>query len=423
MTDQLIERGDTTAGCPWGKEYDQLLGAPRDGIVEFFGRAREDEPVFYSPTFDVYIVTRYEDVKIVLEDLDTFTRKGTGEFGAMGMPDEVIEVLATGPAYPHPPRIGNVDGAEQLRLRRTILKGFSPRAVNRMESQIRGYVSELIDVMEDELRNSAGVDFLQSFAYPLPLTTIFGFFGAPEEQKDDVLKWAQSWFALGWMPQTLEAQVACAHDVVEFRRWCDQLISDRRHSPREDDFLTTLIEDGVLTQDEMILLCEFLFEAGHASTAAFLTHTLYNLLIRPETWAELCTDPTLAANVVEEGLRFDPPTRGFYRGVKRDITLGGVDIRAGSRVLYCPLSANHDEEIFPNAGAFDLDRENADHHVTFSSGISHCVGAGLARLEGVVAFEELARRLPRMRLIPDQSLVFYPSIVIHMVTSLLVTTR
>jgi cytochrome P450 len=413
VTDQLMSRGS---------EFDKLLGAPRDQIVGFLQRARNDEPVFYSPEFDVYVVTRYEDVKVVLDDLDSFSRAGTGEFGAMGMPDEVIAVLATGPAYPHPPRIGNVDGAEQLRLRRSILKGFTSRAVAKMEPEIRRYANELLDVMEQDLARNGAVDFVQSYAYPLPLNAIFAFFGAPPEDKDNVLKWAQSWFALGWLPQTLEDQIACAHDIVEFRRWCSALIDSRQASPREDDFLTALIQDGVLTKDELILLCEFLFEAGHASTAAFISHTIHNLLLRPKTWAALCVDLTLSSKVVEEGLRYDPPVRGFYRGVKRDITLGGVDIPAGSRVLYSPLSANHDEAVFPRGSDFDLDRENANQHMTFSAGISHCVGAGLARLEGKVSFEEIARRLPNLTLVPDQFLMHYPSIALHTLVGLLVTT-
>ncbi len=143
---------------------------------------------------------------------------------------------------------------------------------------------------------------------------------------------------------------------------------------------------------------------------ALLCNTLRCLLPRREQWAALVADPSLAANAVEETLRFESSQISWRRVTTRETELGGVTLPAGTRLFLNFAAANHQSDLFESPDEFDITRANANRHISFGKGIHFCLGAGLARMEARLALELLAERLPSLRLVEDQNLEFFPNI-------------
>ena len=154
--------------------------------------------------------------------------------------------------------------------------------------------------------------------------------------------------------------------------------------------------------------------AGHETTTNLIARGVALLLTDRRQWHDLCANPTLAAAAVEETLRFDGPAKTMPRTATTDVEVAGVRIPAGERVLPMFTSANRDETVFPDADRFDIHRPRPDQpHLGFGRGQHYCAGAGLGRLEGRIALEVLARRLPGLRLDPVAPLRFRANTVIR----------
>jgi cytochrome P450 len=133
-----------------------------------------------------------------------------------------------------------------------------------------------------------------------------------------------------------------------------------------------------------------------------LTNTFRSLLENRSQWEALCADPTLAANSVEEGMRYAGAVIGWRRIALQDVEIRGVTIPKGAPIMLSFASANRDEEVFPEPHRFDIRRANARKQLTFGNGVHFCLGAPLARLEMKIVFEEFSKRFPKMRLVqPD----------------------
>ena len=125
-------------------------------------------------------------------------------------------------------------------------------------------------------------------------------------------------------------------------------------------------------------------------------------------WREICEDPSLIPNAVEECLRHNGSVAAWRRLATTDAQVGGVDIPAGSKLLIVMSSANHDERHFADADLFDIRRDNASDHLTFGYGSHQCMGKNLARMEMQIFLEEFTRRLPHMRL-SEQTFSYVPN--------------
>jgi cytochrome P450 len=149
--------------------------------------------------------------------------------------------------------------------------------------------------------------------------------------------------------------------------------------------------------------------AGHETTSNLLAEGIKTLLTHREQWDALCADPALIPGAVEELARYCPSIFAWRRLVRKPTTLAGVDLPAGAQLLLVLGSANRDEQCFHHGETFDIRRENAKHHLTFGHGVKYCLGAPLARLEARIVLEELTRRFPSLRLVPDQQFEYIPN--------------
>ncbi|HWI22657.1 MAG TPA: cytochrome P450 [Baekduia sp.] len=178
-----------------------------------------------------------------------------------------------------------------------------------------------------------------------------------------------------------------------------------------DDFTSDLLrcqhDDPESISDREIASVVFgLSFAGHETTTNLLSNTIRNLVSRPEVWQRLLADRSLIDNAIEEVLRFDSSVICWRRVTTKPVTLAGVDLPAGSRLLLLLGSANHDPEKFDDPSTFSLDRPDSSRHMALGKGIHFCLGAPLARLQAHIVVEFLLERRPEISLVPDQELRF-----------------
>jgi cytochrome P450 len=373
----------------------------------YYARAREEEPVFFSPDLQMWCVTRYEDVSAILGDPKTFSSADT--IPDLGEP--IPEVQAALAGYRQPRNLLNMDPPDHTALRGIVRQVFSPRRVAAMEPAVREVTAAVIDAFAGD----AHADLIAQFAYPLPLTVIFRLLGIPGEDMDLLREWTSD-LKLLHLARRLpaERQVQLARNVVAYQEYVEDLTSSRRAALGED-LVSYLIEaraedrNDPLSPFQIADQVQGLVIAGHETTANAMGNMLHLLLAEPARWRAVCDDPGVIGAAVEEGLRVDTAVSGMIRTATRPVTVGGVRLPDGARLFLLFGSANTDERSFPDAGQFRLDRGGQSAHLAFGRGIHYCVGAPLARLEARVALEELTRRLPTLRLDPDTRLSHVPT--------------
>jgi cytochrome P450 len=143
-------------------------------------------------------------------------------------------------------------------------------------------------------------------------------------------------------------------------------------------------------------------------------------LTHRQAWEEICRDPSLIPNALEEVRRFDSSVVVWRRKTTQAVKIGGVPVPAEANLFLLLGSANRDPAVFADPDRFDIHRQNAREHLSFGFGTHYCLGAPLARLEARVVLKELSARLPSLRLVPGQTLRFQPNTTFRGPLSLLV---
>ncbi|MCQ3975089.1 MAG: cytochrome P450 [Anaerolineae bacterium] len=373
----------------------------------FYVKARSEAPIFYSPELNYWVVTRYEDIKAVFKDLTTFSSEITGK-PLVPFSPAVQKVLDEG-EFAVSSGISGMMPPDHTRIRSFINKGLTPRRIEKLEEPIRRRTNELIDLFSNDGR----ADLVRQLTYDLPALVVFMLLGVPDEDVLYVKQWAASRIAITWGDLTEEERIWHAHQMVKYWRYCLDLIEKRFVEPRDDlpSDLVRIYQEGdrSISKHEMGRVCYAMLFAGHETTSNLLAEGIKTLLTHRDKWAELCATPSLIPEAVEEVLRYCPSIFAWRRLVKKPTTLAGVDLPEGAQLLLVLGSANRDEVCFHAGETFDIHRENAKHHLTFGHGVKYCLGAPLARLEGRVVLEELTRRLPSLRLAPDQTFEYVPN--------------
>jgi cytochrome P450 len=388
--------------------FNPLASPHLENPYPLYARAQREAPIFFSPLFATWVVTRYEDVRAILHDPRRFSSSYLFRTPVDPTP-EVLEVLA------HlPPEVGvlvNEDPPGHRRTRALVGKAFMPKQVARMEARIRAIAHELIDHMLE----AGSADLVRQYTYPLPIRVLLEFLGLPVEDADFIKQWCNDHMLLSVPGIGAAQQLRSAQTEVAFSRYTEALIAARQHQPQAD-VLSALIHAQVegeqpLDVVELHALVQQLLFAGHETTTNLLSNTCYALLRDPSQWYALHHDLTLSARVVEEGLRYDAPVQGMFRTTTEDVEMHGVTLPAGARVFVVFGAANRDERIFAYPDRFDLWRPNADQHLAFGHGIHHCLGAPFVRLEARIALEILVQRLPDVHLVPAQTITYLPSLL------------
>jgi cytochrome P450 len=371
-----------------------------------YGWMRDEAPVYYSERWGWWALTRFEDVRAAALDPDTFR-----SFEGMDIDDTALEQAPPG-------FLGNMDNPRHDQVRRIVQPYFLPRRTAKLEYGIRAVVRNLVESWRDR----GGVDLAQELAWPMPFDVFFHVLGLPSKREESHEQVARREQLERWthelkdrVPGTPHLTLVAKAATAAIQRYFIDLIEERRRAGRED--LGTGIAkaeiDGVPFAEEEISptseisgLMMILYLGGVESTAG-LTGTMFKLLAEnPDQRALLQRDPSLIPAAVEETMRWATPLQLTARTTTREVTLHGVTIPEGGRVVLVTGAANRDERQFPDPDRFDITRGRF-RHLGFGEGVHGCLGAPLARLEAKIAAEEARSVLGDYELAGPP--VFYPT--------------
>jgi cytochrome P450 len=237
----------------------------------------------------------------------------------------------------------------------------------------------------------------------LPIRIIIDMLGVPAEDAGRFREWSDAVSVLNdWVGAITPEQVhALGKAVTEFNAYLRPLIEERRSRPR-DDLLSALgLAGDRLSEPELYSTALLLLGTGHETTTHLIGNGTLALLRHPDQYQKLCDDPARVPHAVEELLRYDCSVQISVRKATADFEAGGSAVRQGQLLYLIWGAANRDPAQFPDPDRLDVARPEIKH-VAFGAGIHYCLGASLARLEGQIVFDRLARRFPRMRLATER---------------------
>lgn len=414
---------DRKQGCPFhqqeshtqniGKEYQPFVSPQLEDPYSFYEYARKQEPIFYSPLLNGYVVTRYDDIVNILKDPTRFLSKDALQ-EIIEFTPETIGVLRQG--FPFVPDLVNSDGDRHKFLRTPLQKIFAPARIAKMSHSISAIANRLID----SFINDGKTDIITQFAYPLPLEVIFTLYGVPLEMTADFKRWGYDNTKLVSSVLEPEEQLKCARSVVEMQHAIARLIEEKRKAPQND--LISDIQNSELTINDMVIVLSGLIIAGHKTTSHLIGNTLKILLEKPGYWKTICEDTSIIPGILEESLRYDATVPGMVRTTYEEVNISGVQIPKNSKLFLMYSSGNRDENHYEHAQNFDIQRfqKKSPDHLAFGHGIHRCIGSNLALLEVRIAFELLSSRLHNLRISPKQKLNYIPTLMTRGFTNLVV---
>jgi cytochrome P450 len=279
---------------------------------------------------------------------------------------------------------------DHTRLRGLVSKAFTRKVVERLAPMISQTTDELIDSVRGET-----VNLMDAIARPLPVAVISELFDVPVADRDLIVAWSHD-MARGLDPDFLIPEGVRERQFqarAEFREYMLRLADKRRDNPGED-LLSGLVQvhDGgdVLSESELLTTCILLLIAGHETTVNLIGNGALALLRNPSQLARLRAEPDLAERAVEEFLRYDSPVQFTARLALQDTKIGEVDVPAGVNAILLLGAANRDPDVCEEPETLDIGREPT-RHMAFGHGPHFCLGSPLARLEGRIIFQALAR--------------------------------
>ncbi len=368
----------------------------------YFDHLRAKCPVLPTPHHGVVAVSGYEEAAEIYLNPDEFSSCNSviGPFAAFPVPlegDDVGHIIDTYrdklPMYEH---MVTMDQPMHTRERSLIMRLLTPKRLRENETFMRG----LADRQIDEFVANGKCEFIGAYSQPFAMLVVADVLGVPEEDHERF----RAGFGLSGNPGAIgeEGEGMGANALgwldEEFARY----IEDRRHEPRGDvltDLALATYPDGS-TPDvtSVVRTSTFLFAAGQETTARLLAMALKYLCEYPELQAELRAHRDRIPGFIEEALRIESPVKADFRLARRNTTVAGVDIAAGTPVMLLNGAANRDPRLFECPDEFRVDRPNAKVHLAFGRGPHACPGGPLARVEGRVSIERILDRMRDIRL-------------------------
>lgn len=291
---------------------------------------RDHDPVHYAEWGDFWVLSRFQDVFDAARDTATFSSaQGLtyryGEREELGMDAAPIVMM---------------DPPEHTAFRRIVAKGFTPRQVSLIEPDIRAFVVDRLERLGEAGRG----DIVEALFKPLPSFVVAHYLGVPNEDRALFDRWTNAIVAANAEGEAIDAGEA----VVELLAYFTELIERRRIDPG-DDMITELVHADLVPQHEMLQILGFGFTmvtGGNDTTTGLLSGATEILTKRPDQRQILLDDPATIATSVDEFLRLTSPVQNLARTTTRAVTIDGVAIPRGKKVLLLYGSANRDEREF-----------------------------------------------------------------------------
>jgi cytochrome P450 len=373
-------------------------GAPWDA----FKTLRNESPVHWNeeeaPNSGFYSVMKYHDIVKVLRDSETFTSERFTNLEEVDAEQEEARrsLLET-------------DGSRHRALRRLLQGQFTPAAVGRYETFLRGLTATTLD----NAFAKGEFDFVTEVSADFPINVLVKLLDVPEEDSGQLIEWGNRMIGFD-DPEHADVLISDPESekyrlvpfkspaALEVFEYGDALARERRGKDGTD-LVSVLVNgemsDGIpLTERDFHTNFLLLVVAGNETTRHTISHTMRNLIENPDQLAILQEDPELIPWAVEEFLRFASPVYHFRRTATKDTEISGVKIREGEKVVPFFASGNRDEAVFDRADAMNVLR-NPNEHMTFGRGGAHmCLGNALARIELRVMFEDLIGRIDKVEM-------------------------
>jgi cytochrome P450 len=378
--------------------FDLADPAVRNNPYPYYRRLQESQPVARTPR-GAWLLTRYQDVYDVVRDprfssdpanLNRRARRLRPDRGSLMRQDGTSTILV----FQDPP--------DHTRVRSLVNQAFTPRRVEKLESQVHAVVTDLLDRIEER---GGPFDVLGDFGFPLPVHVICDLVGVPFADQEQFREWSPPMARMLDGNLEFDVMVEGMAASAKLIQYFNALYEARRDDP-QDDLLTAIVaaehEGDRLSASELRLITTLLFVAGFETTLNLIGNGTLALLRHPDELERLRADPSLARNAVEELLRYDSPVHVTVRIPTERVEVAGQPIPPGESVICALGAANRDPEVFPDPDRLDITRPNAKSHLAFSGGHHYCMGAALARSEAEVAFSQLVQRFPQMKLLTEQ---------------------
>ena len=387
-------------------DFDQIDFFSDDGLNDdpypYYDHLRSKCPVTSLPHYGVVAVSGYDEASDVYRDIDTFSSCNAvvGPFAQFPVPLEGDDISALIEAHrdqlPMFEHMVTMDPPDHTRERALLMRLITPKRLAENEA----FVWRLADRQLDEFIASGRCEFIKAYSQPFAMMVVADLLGVPESEH----QLFRSGFGLGRPPGQLgfDERERELNPLSWLDDWFSTYIEDRRREPR-DDVLTQMAlatyPDG--STPEVIAVVRsatFLFAAGQETTAKLLATAMRYLCEYPELQDELREHGERIPDFIEEALRLESPVKADFRLARRNTTVGGVDVPAGTPVMLLNGAANRDPRRFESPTELRLDRPNAKEHIAFGRGVHSCPGGALARTEGRISLERILHRTRDIRL-------------------------
>lgn len=367
---------------------------------------REHAPVFWNESQRWWLISKYEDVSMVLRD-KRFSRTGTSQDDTSRL-HAILQNVPSGrlrhalsqvldrrcPVTSH--WFALKGPAEHVRMRSLFKMVFSHDRIQ----ALRPFISDLSNQLLDQAQSQEHFDIMADYAFPLPFKVIAKLLGLPDQDLQQIEAWCLEMIPL-FDFQTMGGNHAKAVAAIEeFGGYLAPLVKKRKRAP-SDDGLTAMVvaeADGSKLTDRQIAANTVLFMfSGFETTEALIGNGMYALLLNPDQLDLLRSNPDLIDSAVEELLRYDSPVSFIPYLVSERLELRGNILNPNDTVYLLVNSANRDPDAFENPDTLDIERRN-NKHLSFGLGSHFCIGANLARLEAQIAINSLLKRAKNVRL-------------------------
>jgi cholest-4-en-3-one 26-monooxygenase len=360
----------------------------------YFDWLRDHDPVHWQeetgrsgslPGRGYWALTRYQDVALVSKNPQLFS-SGVETCVIGDLPPRDLENMKQ--------QLINMDPPRHTELRNLMNAHFKPRAVRQTDANMQRIVGETLDA----LAGREGCDFVEEISAPISLRGLTHLLGVPDKDSKKFYHWTNK--LIGASDPEVSSQWRGRLAVLEIFWYAARARRKRKRRPT-DDIYSALIHGRLrgrpLSKLQLGMNYFLLIIAGNETTRNALSGGIQALCEHPEQLERLVREPVLLPRAIEEMLRWVTPVMQFRRTALRDTEIGGQSIRQGDKLVMYYGAANRDSAIFTDANLFDITR-SPNPHLAFGTGTHFCVGSHMARLELKIAFQEILRRFPKLRL-------------------------
>ena len=395
----------------WHQQLDpEVLANP----YPLFKKLRESDPVHWDSFLHAWVVTRYEDVVNVMLRCSADRTPTPQQLEAMGMVAElqpIAQVMVKQMLF--------MDAPAHTRLRALCASAFTPARV----AALKQHIQEIADQLLDRVIHSGRMDVIADFANPLPAIVTAELFGVPVEDHQDLKDWSTDFAEmLGNFQHNPDRARRVLSSTEKLLAYFQRAIREQEKNPRPglvNSLMNAEVDGSRLTEEEVVANLIVTMVGGQETTTNLIGNGLVSLLKNPDQLERLKNDSSILPSAIEELLRYESPSQHTARLAPENMQLGGKLIQKRQAVIAVFAAANRDPERFPEPDKLDLRRED-NRHVAFAWGAHYCFGAPLARMEGQIAFETMLRRLPGIRLEP-QELMWRENLGLRGLKSLFIT--